>query len=126
MSLRDVLRNQPFHDHDVTPLAVQSAVLFVDTHLTESARPAERTAAGVRWKDPRDQLPVSALPGHVDERGQQLPAQPPTASPPIEIDRELSDAGIAGPRSIGAQAGPSEHGILLRDHEERIPIAFSQ
>jgi hypothetical protein len=70
-----VVGNQALDDHDVEPLAIEASVLFVDADVAEATAPTERQAGGVERKDARDQLPVAALAGRVDERLEEAPAQ---------------------------------------------------
>ncbi len=47
-----VLRNQALDDDDIHPLAVETRMLLVQTHLAEAARAAERATGRVERKDP--------------------------------------------------------------------------
>src|SRR5687767_11080494 len=103
-SSREVFRNQPLDNHHIEPLAVELRVLFVDADFPKPAPCAERPAGGIGGKDPGDELPVAAVARGVDERRQQPAADAAAPGVAIEIDGELADARVTGPRPIAAQA----------------------
>src|SRR5690349_20711104 len=119
MCALDVLRNDALDDDDVEPFAVELTVLFVGADLAEAAAATEREARGVEGKDPRHELPVAALAGGVDQRGEQQAADAAAARGSMEIDGELGDAGVARTRPVFAQTCPAHHRAVIVGNEQR-------
>src|SRR2546427_452993 len=108
------------HDDRVRPAAVDLALLPVHADRAEAERLIEPEPRRVPRQGGEGHLVVTVVAGQGDQPGHELVADPLAAPAALDVNREVGDEAVAGPRAERVETGPADDLAVLLGHDHRV------